>query len=186
MIRAGALLLLGAVACYAAEAPPVVVDFESAVLLQPDDLANRIEQWEEKGVVFKLARAPQQSKAKGLVMFFSHLGSGHKGILCAMAAEPIPVRATFPVPVASVTLALWGSTGTPALLEAYDHDGKVVDRVRLASVPGRKAPADPVPVFTMTVSAQRIAYIEFSGPREGEYLVADEVRFTPIADGGKQ
>ena len=45
---------------------------------------------------------------------------------------------------------------------------------------------DPVPIFTMTVSAQRIAYIQFSGPREGEYLAADEVRFAPIADGDQQ
>jgi len=32
----------------------------------------------------------------------------------------------------------------------------------------------------MTVNASRIAYIQFSGPREGEYLAADEIRFTPI------
>jgi hypothetical protein len=34
----------------------------------------------------------------------------------------------------------------------------------------------------MTVKAARIAYIEFSGPREGEYLAADELRFTPVDD----
>ena len=100
-----------------------------------------------------------------------------------MAAEPIPVRATFPKPVSSVTVAMWGSTGTPALLEAFDSEGNVVDRRSLDSIPGRKAPGDPVPIFTMTVSAKRIAYIEFSGPREGEYLAADEVRFTPAEDG---
>ena len=102
----------------------------------------------------------------------------------AMAAEPIPVRATFPTPVSSVTVSFWGSTGTPALLEAFDADGNVVDQARLESVPGRKTPGDPVPIFTMTVSAKRIAYIQFSGPREGEYLAADEVRFTPL-DGGQ-
>jgi hypothetical protein len=32
----------------------------------------------------------------------------------------------------------------------------------------------------MTVHAARIAYIQFSGPREGEFLAADDVRFTPI------
>ena len=186
MIRAGLVLFLSAMAVYAADAKPVVVDFEDAVLLEPNDLANRVEQWVEKGVVFKLARAPQRSKAKGLVMFFPHIGSGHKGIVCAMAAEPIPVRATFPTPVSSVTVSFWGSTGTPALLEAFDADGNVVDQARLESVPGRKTPGDPVPIFTMTVSATRITYIQFSGPREGEYLAADEVRFTPIEDGGRQ
>jgi hypothetical protein len=139
--------------------------------------------WEEKGVVFELAHEPRQSKAKGLVMFFTHLTSGHKGIVCAMATEPIPVRATFPKPVSTVTVAMWGSTATPARLEAFDSEGNVVDRKSLDSVPGRKAPGDPVPLFTMSVSAKRIAYIEFSGPREGEYLAADEVRFTPTEDG---
>jgi hypothetical protein len=38
----------------------------------------------------------------------------------------------------------------------------------------------------MTVKAERIAWVEFSGPREGEYLAADEVRFTPIDDGDRK
>jgi hypothetical protein len=78
-----------------------------------------------------------------------------------------------------VTVSLWGSTGMPAVLEAFDAEGKVVDRASLESVPGRKAPGDPVPIFTMTVKGGGIAYVQFSGPREGEYLAADEVRFTP-------
>jgi hypothetical protein len=174
------LLLLPMAVAHAADGKQIVVDFEDAVLLQASDKANRVEQWAKKGVIFGLAHEPRKSKTKGLLGFFPHLASGHKGIICAMAMEPIPVRATFPMPVSSVTLALWGSTGTPALLEAFDSDGKVVDRAKLESVPDRKAPGDPVPIFTMTVSAKRIAYIEFSGPREGEYLAADEVRFTPI------
>ncbi len=181
MTRAAArrlLLLLGAAAStWAAE---VVVDFENAVPLLADQKANRVPQWEEKGVVFTLAHEPQHTKGKGMLMFFTHLSTGHKGIVCAMATEPIPVRATFPKPVSSVTVSFWGSTGTPALLEAFDEDGKVVDRASLDSVPGRKAPGDPVPIFTMTVRAAHIAYIQFSGPREGEYLAADELRFTPV------
>lgn len=173
------LLLLGATA-YAWSAEEVVVDFENAVPLLADHKANRVPRWEEKGVVFTLSHEPQQTKGKGLLMFFTHLSTGHKGILCAMATEPIPVRATFPKPASSVSVSFWGSTGTPALLEAFDADGKVVDRASLESVPGRKAPGDPVPIFTMTVKASSIAYIQFSGPREGEYLAADEVRFTPV------
>ena len=138
-----------------------------------------MEQWAEKGVAFKLAHEPRESKAKGLVMFFEHLSSGHKRLGCAMALEPIPVRATFPKPAATVTVASWGSTATPALLEAFDSEGKVVDRASLAFLPGRNAPGEQVPIFTMTVSAQRIAYVQFSGLRAGEYLAADEVRFTP-------
>jgi hypothetical protein len=178
MIRV-VVLLFGATAClWAAE--PIVVDFESAVPLLADQKANRVARWEEKGVVFTLAHDPQQTKGKGMLMFFTHLSTGHKGLVCAMATEPIPVRATFPRPVSSVTVSFWGSTGTPALLEAFDSDGKVVDRANLESVPGRRAPADPVPTFNLTVKAPRIAYIHFSGPREGEYLAADEVRFTPV------
>jgi hypothetical protein len=182
MIRGAAtrlVALLGAAACtWSAEA--IVVDFEKAVPVLADGNANRVPRWEEKGVVFTLAHEPLQTKGKGLLMFFTHLSSGHRGIASAMAAEAIPVRATFPKPVSSVTVSFWGSTGTPALLEAFDAEGKVVDRVSLESVPGRKAPGDPVPIFTMTVKASRIAYIQFSGPREGEYLAANEVRFSPV------
>jgi len=183
MSRAAVLVLfLSALVTWATAAEPVVIDFETAVPVLPDGKANRLPQWEEKGVVFALAHEPRQSKAKGYVMFFTHLASGHKGIVCAMAAEPIPVRATFPKPVSTVTVSMWGSTGVPAVLEAFDAEGKVVDRKSLDAAPGRKAPGDPVPFFNLTVSAKRIAYIEFSGPREGEYLAADEVRFTPAED----
>ncbi len=177
------LLVLLGVATYAWSAEEVVVDFENAVPLLADQKANRVSRWEEKGVVFTLARDPQKTKGKGLLMFFTHLSTGHKGILCAMATEPIPVRATFPKPASSASVSFWGSTGTPALLEAFDAEGKVVDRATLESVPGRKGPGDPIPIFTMTVKAANIAYIQFSGPREGEYLAADEVRFTPLDNG---
>jgi hypothetical protein len=118
-----------------------------------------------------------------MLIFFTHLSTGHKGIACAMATEPIPVRAKFPRPVSSVTVSFWGSTGTPALLEAFDADDKVVDRASLDSVPGRRGPGDSVPIFTMAVKAGRIAYIQFSGPREGEYLAADEVSYIPLDAG---
>lgn len=178
--RVAAALLFCSLFGRAAE--PVVIDFEQVTLILPDDRPNRVEQWVDKGVTFKLAHEPKKSKAKGLVMFFDHLSSKHKGIVSAMALEPIPVRATFPKPASSVSVAFWGSTATPVVLEAFDGEGKVVDRVAMESVPGRKAPGDPIPIFTLTVKAPRIAYIEFSGPREGEFLAADEVRFTPAED----
>jgi hypothetical protein len=172
------LLLLPLLA--SAQAPPVVVDFEGpAVLLSPGDKANRMEQWENQGVVFRLAQEPRTTKAKGLIMFFEHLSTGNKGLGSAMALEQIPVRATFAKPAATVTVSFWGSTGTPALLEAFDAEGNVVDRATVAAAPSRKAPGDPVPIFSLTVRAKRIAYIQFSGPRPGEYLAADELRYTP-------
>jgi len=177
------LLSLAAAACICS-AEEVVLDFESAVPLLADGQANRVARWEEKGVVFTLAHEPRQTKGKGMLMFFTHLATGHKGIVSAMATESIPVRATFPKPVSSVTISFWASTATTALLEAFNASGEVVDRVSLPSVPGRETPGDPVPFFNMTVKGI-IAYIQFSGPREGEYLAADEVRFTPF-DGDRK
>jgi hypothetical protein len=184
MIRGAAkcLLLLSA-AVLAAAPQEVIVDFENAAPLLADSKANRVAQYEEKGVVFTLAHEPKTTKAKGMLMFFTHLSNGHKGIVCAMATEPIPVRATLPTQASAVTVSFWGSTGMPAVLEAFDTDGKVVDRASLDSVPSRKAPSDPVPIFNLTVKGSHIAYIQFSGPREGEYLAADELRFTPLDTG---
>ena len=161
-------------------ATEVVVDFEKAVaIIGAEQKANRFERWEENGVVFTLAHQPKQTKGKGLLMFFTHLSTGHKGLVSAMATESIPVRATFPAPVSSVSVSFWGSTGVPAVLEAFDADGKAVDRATVASAPARKAPSEPVPTFTLTVKGSRIAWVQFSGPRDGEYLAADEIRFTP-------
>ena len=153
----------------------VVVDFEKA------EITGRwIESWEEKGVVFTPARAPTRSKAKARLMFFPHISSGRKGILSAMATDPTPVQARFAKGASSVTLVLWGSTGCPARVEAYDHEGKRLDQASLEKVPSRKAPGDPIPTFELTVRGTNIAYVEFSGPRAGEFLAADEMRFRPL------
>jgi hypothetical protein len=88
------------------------------------------------------------------------------------------VQATFPSSATAVTLVLWGSTGVPAVLEALDKNGQVVDKASVAAVPGRKAPAEPVPFLELTVKAPAIAAIRFSGPRDGEFLAADEIRIT--------
>lgn len=183
-LRQAALALACAASMPVLAAETVVIDFENAVVLKPDDLPYRAERVVEKGVVFELAGDLRKTKAKGVLTYFIHIGTGRKGILNAMALETVPVRATFPAPVSSVTVALWGATTTPALLEAFDADGKVVDRVQLDRIPGRKAPGEAVPIFELTVKAPRIAYIQWSGPREGEYLVADEIRFTPV--GGEE
>ena len=158
----------------AARAEEIVVDFEQAEIGKP------MPTWTEKGVVFKLAGPLAHSKATGRIMFFPHLATNHKGIVNAMATEQaIPVQATFPVSASAVTLVLWGSTGCPALLEALDKNGQVVDKASVAAAPGRKAPADPVPFFQLTVKApSAIAAIRFSGPRDGEFLAADEMRIT--------
>jgi hypothetical protein len=152
----------------------VVIDFEQA------EITGRwIESWEDKGVVFAPAQAPTKSKATARIMFFPHLDSGRKGILSAMADDPIPVKATFPKRVSSVTVVVWGSTGCAARLEAFDAAGKRVDEASVERVPGREKPGDPIPTLTLTVQGTNIASVQFSGPRVGEYLAADEIRFTP-------
>jgi hypothetical protein len=167
------LVLAGAV--YPARATEVVIDFEQAEIGKP------VPTWTEKGVVFNLAAPPKNSKAAGRIMFFPHIATNRKGILNAMATEQaIPVQAKFPDRVSSVTLVLWGSTGCPALLEALDENGEVIDKASVVAVPGRKAPADPVPFIELTVKAPAIAAIRFSGPRDGEFLAADEIRFTTL------
>ncbi len=168
-----AIPLLALVAVSTARAEEIVIDFEQAEIGKP------VRSWTEKDVVFELAAPLTQSKAAGRIMFFPHLGTSHKGILNAMATEQaIPVKVTFPQPATSVTLVLWGSTGCPALLEALDSNGEVVGQASLASVPGRKSPGDQVPFVELTVKAAAIAAIRFSGPRNGEFLAADEIRFT--------
>jgi len=169
-------LVLWVGAICAARADEVVIDFEQAEIGKP------VASWSDKGVVFALAGPLAHSKAAGRIMFFPHLGTNHKGILNAMATEQaIPVRATFPAPVSAVTVVFWGSTGCPALLEALDADGQVVDKASIAAVPGRNAPGDPVPFVQLSVKAPAIAAIRFSGPRDGEFLAADELRFTTAA-----
>ena len=180
LTRPFALLLLALAAGFTsvARAAEVVVDFEQSVIGKP------VPEWTDQGVVFKLAGAPTQSKAQGRITFFPHLATGHHGILNAMATEQaIPVQAIFPNPVSSVTLVLWGSAGCPALLEALDPDGKVVAQASVPAVPARQAPGDPMPFFELTVQAPAIASIRFSGARNGEFLAADELRFTPVATG---
>lgn len=167
----------------AAEVPEVVIDFEGAAVLLENARANRVEQAVEKGVTFKLAHEPRQSKGKGMLTYFAHLPSGRKGLVSAMAQEAIPVRASFAAPVSSVTVQVWGSTATPAVLEAFDAEGKVVGRASVDAPPSRKSPGDPAPVFPLTVQAPGIAYVQWSGPRPGEYLVVDELRFRPAAAG---
>ena len=166
------IFLSAASALLAAETGEVVLDFEQATIGKP------VPSWTEKGVTFALAEAPKHSKAVGRVMFFPHLATNHKGLLNAMANEQaIAVQAKFPAPVSFVSVTFWASTGCPAKLEAFDEHDRLVDTAAVEVAPVRKSPADPVPYFTLTVKASAIAYVRFSGPRNGEFLAADEVRY---------
>jgi len=154
-----------------ASSQDLVVDFESAQIGKP------IPNWSDKGVTFGLAYNPKKSRAVGRISFFPHLGTGHKGIVNAMANEAIPVRATFDKPVSNVKLVLWGSTTSSALVEAFDFDGKLVAKDGLDHVPVRKAPEEQVPFFGLAVEGDGIAYIEISGSKPGGFIAVDEIRW---------
>ena len=171
----GVVLALAAGAT-AAGTREVIIDFEQATIGKP------VPTWTEKDVAFALAAEPKNSKAVGRVMFFPHIGTNRKGLLNAMANEQaIPVQVKFPAPVSAVTIAFWASTGCAAKLEAFDMHERRVDTAAVEVAPARKAPGEPVPIFELTVKGADIAYVRFSGPRNGEFLAADEVRFT-LAD----
>jgi hypothetical protein len=169
-------ILLGALTGAPPAAGEVVITFDKVETGKP--MPSHTDK--DRDVTFALAHKPTKSKATGRVMFFPHLKTDRKGILNAMANESIPVEIRFPKPVSSVTLELWGSVGSAALVEAYDKDGKVVDTAKRDKVPERTGPEKPVPSFELTVKAPAIAYVRFSGAPPGGYLVCDEVRFTPM------
>jgi hypothetical protein len=150
-----------------------VIDFENA------DIGQRPTEWVDQGVTFTLAHAPTKTKAAGRMVFFPQIETGHKEILSPMATEPIPVEARFSSAVAAVTVVFWASTGCAARLEAFDEKGELVDQASLAEAPWRNDPGEPVPFFELKVRAPKIAVVRFSGPRAGEFLAADEVRFEP-------
>ena len=171
-IALAVLLGLGALALAAPDDGPVTITFDRVETGKP--MAN----YTEQGVAFALSRQPTKNRAAGKVMFFPHLKTKRNGIVNAMANESIPVEVRFPKPVSSVTLVLWGSVGSEALVEAFDKDGKVVDKASRDKVPERSEPEQAVPSFELTVKASAIAYVRFSGASPGGYLACDEVRFT--------
>jgi hypothetical protein len=179
-----AALAIGTPACEAAAEKIVINVDQVSILPDPtnDEIVTRPERWTDQGVEFTLAREPARSRARGRLMFFPHLPSGRQGILNAMADEQeIPVRVRFPRRASTVAIEFWSSTGAAARLEAFDVHDAVVARDGLDVVPGRKAPEEPIPMFTLAVRAPDIAYVEFSGPRNGEFLAAAAVRVT-LAD----
>ena len=172
-ISLAALVGLTALAVAAPPEGPVTITFDKVETGKP------MPSYTEQGVEFALSHKPTRSRATCKVMFFPHLKTERNGILNAMANESIPVEVRFPKPASSVTLVLWGSVGSGALVEAFDKDGKVVDKASRDKVPERDAPEKPVPSFKLAVNGSTISYVRFSGAQPGGYLVCDEVRFTP-------
>jgi endo-1,4-beta-xylanase len=158
------------------------VDGATILTFDAAETGKPMPKYTDRGVEFALSHPPTNSRAAGKVMFFPHLKTPQKGILNAMANESIPVEIRFSKPVTSVTLVLWGSIGSEAVVEAFDPDGKAVDRASREKVPERAGPEQPIPSFELAVKAPVIASVRFSGSPPGGYLVCDEVRATPADD----
>jgi hypothetical protein len=167
---------LVATATVATADDPVILTFDKVETGKP------MPSYTDQGVIFALSRPPSTSRAVGRVMFFPHLKTSRKGILNAMANESIPIEIRFHKPVSSVTLVLWGSIGSAAVVEAYDKDEKVVDRMSREKVPERTGPEQPIPSFELMVKAPTITFVRFSGAPPGGYLVCDELRFTALPE----
>lgn len=160
----------------------IVADGQVIITFDKIETGKPMPSYTDQGVVFALSHQPTASRAAGRVMFFPHLKTERKGILNAMASESIPLEIRFPTPVSSVTLVLWGSIGSAAILEACDKDEKVVDRASRDKVPERTGPEQPIPSFELTVKAPEITSVRFSGAQPGGFLACDELRFTPLSE----
>ena len=161
-------------------APTARADGEVVITFEDAEVGKPIASWTAKDVTFEPAEKLKLSKAEPRIMFFPHLKTDKKGILNAMAAEAIPVRIRFARGTSQVTLSLWGSIGSAALVEALDKDGNILDKASLDKVPARVSPGDPIPSFELTVKAAQIFSVRFRGARPGGYLAAEQVRFTPL------
>ena len=169
-MRAGILrfLLLLGVAAYAWSAEEVVVDFENAVPLLADHKANRFPRWEEKGVVFTLARDPQQTKGKGCSCSSRTSPPATKGSVrwqpsrsrCALPFRSLPLRfpslsggrpGRLPCSKLSTPKARWWIAPVSTLLPAakrrrsgtHLHDDRESSRYRLHPIlrpAGRRIP----------------------------------------------
>jgi hypothetical protein len=154
---------------------------EAIITFKDAEIGKPLPSWTAKGVTFEPGGKLTRSRAVPRIMFFPHLKTDKKGVLSAMAAEAIPVQMRFPTGASKVTLVMWGSITSSALVEALDKDGKVLDKASLEKVPSRTSPADPIPSFELTVKAAQISSARFSGARPGGFLAVEEVRFVPLA-----
>ena len=170
----------------AAAAPGARAEEETIITFQEAEIGKPVPSWTAKGVTFEPGGKLTRGRATPRIMFFPHLLTEKKGILNAMAAEAIPVQIRFPAGASKVTLVMWGSIGSAALVEALDKDGTVVDKASLEKVPNRASPAEPIPSFSLTVKAPQISSVRFSGARPGGFLAAEEVRFVLLAAGQVQ
>lgn len=156
-------------------------EVETVITFADAEIGKPVPSWTVKGVTFEPGGKLTRSRAVPRIMFFPHLKTDKKGILSAMAAEAIPVQIRFPTGASKVTLVMWGSITSSALVEALNKDGTVVDKASIEKVPRRSSPADSIPSFELSVRAPQISFVRISGARPGGFLAVEEVRFLPQA-----
>src|SRR3954447_19254 len=87
----------------AGSASIVHADEEIIFTFDEAEVGKPLPSWTSMGIVFEPDGKLSRSKAKPRIMFFPHLKAEKKGVLSAMAAEPIPVRIRFPEGASKVT-----------------------------------------------------------------------------------
>ena len=174
------LKFLAACLLFAAGAAGVRAEDERVITFADADVGKPMPSWSGQGVTIEPVGKLKRSQAAPRVMFFPRLKTDKKGILSAMAAEAIPVRIRIPDGASRVTLIMWGSITSAALVEALDEDGNVVAQAALERVPRRTSPADPIPSFELTVESPEILAVRFSGALPGGFLAVEEIRLTPM------
>jgi hypothetical protein len=163
----------------AVSAATVRAEDERTISFAEVEVGKPMASWSGQGVTVEPAGTLKRSKASPRVMFFPHLKTDKKGILSAMAADAIPVQVRIQPAASRVTLVMWGSITSAALVEALDETGNVVDKDALDAVPRRKSPADPIPSFELKVEAPQIMSVRVSGAKPGGFLAVEEIRWTP-------
>src|SRR5579883_831237 len=96
-VRTIGLAVVCGLATLTGAAPPA--DGEVVLTFDKVEVGKPVPSYTDRGVVVALAHGPTRSRAAGRVIFFPHLKTPRKGLLNAMANEPIPVEIRFPKPV---------------------------------------------------------------------------------------
>jgi hypothetical protein len=174
-------LLFAACLTCLCQALPARAEDEIVINFPDVEVGKPAPSYSVKGVTFEPGGTLRRSTAKPRIMFFPHLKTEKNGILNAMANEALPVLIRFPDGASKVTLVMWGSITSSALVEALDKEGKVLDKAALEQVPRRDSPAKPIPSFELSVAAPQITAVRFSGNYPGGFLAVEEVRYLPLA-----
>lgn len=151
------------VACGAARADVIVVDFEQATS------GTFVSVWLERGVEFR------STGGSRLLSFFQVVG-GNTGIFEPTAVGVgVPISAELPRRASSVTCTFTLTDEASFFVRGYDVEDNLV-----ASAFEPALPRDPFAFFDLTIEAPEIVRIEFGSQQE--FMITDTVSFVTVTD----